>query len=55
MIFNIFFITFIKILIFSLCALRMAITNQVRMYTLTRLGAVEINRIGAGKTVNIWA
>ena len=54
MIFNIFFITFIKILIFSLCALRMAITDQVRMDTLTRLGADEIFRVGAGHTVKIW-
>ena len=51
MVFDIFWITFLQILIFSLRALRMAVTDQVRMDTLTRLGAVEVIRISAGHTV----
>ena len=51
MIFNIFFITYIKILIFSLCALRMAVTDQVRVDTLARTGAVEVGLVCAGEAV----
>ena len=55
MLFDIFIIAHIKILIFSLCALRMAVTLQVRVDTLTRLGAFEVIRVGAGDTVKTRA
>ena len=51
MLFDIFIIAHIKILIFSLCALRMAVTLQVRVDTLIRIFAFEVIRVGAGETV----
>ena len=50
MVFDILWVAFIKILIFSLFTLRMAITDQVWMETLC-ICAFEVMRIGAGNTI----